>query len=81
MTAYYPSRRVRLLRQWKRLWREDPEGMEKTRQKATESAQNTYRERNRKLAAYVQEWPGIITNDQLKERCQLRAVEFGFQPR
>lgn len=81
MTAYRPSRRIRLLKHWKRLWREIPEEMEKTRLKATEAALNTYRERNQKLAAYVQEWPEILTNPQLKERCSIRATEFGFQPR
>jgi hypothetical protein len=81
MTAYRPSRRIRMLQLWKRLWRESPGDMEKTRLKATEAALNTYRTRNTKLAAYVQEWPEILTNPQLKERCLIRAVEFGFQPR
>lgn len=81
MTAYRPSRRIRLLQLWKRLWRENPEGMEKTRLKATEEAQNTYRRRNQKLAAYVQEWPLTLTNRELKERCLSRAEEFGFKPR
>jgi hypothetical protein len=81
MTAYRPSRRIRLLQLWKRLWRETPEQMEKTRLKATEAAQNTYRQRNQKLAAYVQEWPDTLTNPQLKERCLIRAEEFGFKPR
>lgn len=81
MTAYRPSRRIRLLKLWKRLWRESPEDMENARLKATEAALNTYRTRNTKLATYVQEWPEILTNPQLKERCLIRAVEFGFQPR
>lgn len=81
MTAYRPSRRIRILKLWKRLWREKPEEMEETRLKATEQARNTYRTRNQKLAAYVQEWPEILTNPQLKERCLTRATEFGFQPR
>jgi hypothetical protein len=81
MTAYRPSRRIRLLKLWKRLWRETPDQMEKARLKATEAALSTYRTRNTKLAAYVQEWPEILTNPQLKERCLIRAVEFGFQPR
>ena len=81
MTAYRPSRRIRTLQLWKRLWRENPEGMEKTRLKATEAAQNTYRQRNQKLAAYVQGWPDTLTNPELKDRCLLRAVEFGFKPR
>jgi hypothetical protein len=70
-----------MLQLWKRLWRENPEGMEKTRLKATEAAQNTYRQRNQKLAAYVQEWPKTLTNPELRERCMSRAVEFGFKPR
>lgn len=81
MTAYRPSRRIRTLQLWKRLWRENPEGMEKTRLKATEAAQNTYRQRNQKLAAYVQDWPLTLTNPELKERCLSRAVEMGFKPR
>ena len=55
--------------------------MEETRLKATEAALNTYRTRNTKLAAYVQEWPEILTNPELKARCLIRATEFGFQPR
>lgn len=81
MTAYRPSRRIRTLQLWKRLWRENPEGMEKTRLRATAEAQNTYRLRNQKLAAYVQGWPKILTNPELRERCLSRAVELGFKPR
>ena len=81
MTAYRPSRRIRALQLWKRLWRENPKGMEETRLKATEAALNTYRTRNTKLAAYVQEWPEILTTPELKARCLIRATEFGFHPR
>lgn len=81
MTAYQPSRRVRLLKLWKRLWRENPQEMKEAQLRASQAAQNTYRTRNTKLAAYVQEWPEILTNPQLKERCLIRAVEFGFHPR
>ena len=81
MTPRKPSRRIRLLKLWKRLWGERPGEMEKARLKATEAALNTYRTRNTQLAAYVQEWPATLTNRDLKERCQVRAIEYGFQPR
>lgn len=29
----------------------------------------------------VQAWPGELTNEQLKERCALKATEMGFHPR
>lgn len=81
MTAYRPSRRIRTLQLWKRLWRENPEGMEKTRLRATEQARATYRTRNETLKAYAQEWPDVMTNEDLRDRCALRAVELGFKPR
>lgn len=81
MTAYRPSRRIRLLKLWKRLWRENPQAMKEAQLRASQAAKNTYRTRNTKLAAYVQEWPEILTNPQLKERCLIRATEFGFHPR
>lgn len=55
--------------------------MEKTRLRATEAALNTYRERNRRLETYVREWPEILNNQELRERCLIRAEEFGFKPR
>lgn len=81
MTAYRPSRRVKLLRLWKRLWRETPDLMEKARLRAVQAARNTYQGRNTKLTEYVREWPDHMTNADLKDRCLIRATEFGFQPR
>lgn len=81
MTAYQPSRRVKLLRLWKRLWRETPDLMEKARLRATQAALNTYRQRNVKLTEAVREWPDLLTNPDLKDRCLIKATEFGFKPR
>ena len=81
MSDYHPNPRIRLLKLWKRLWRENPDKMEETRLRAVASAKATYHGRNQKLKTCVSEWPGEITQNQLKERCFMKAQDFGFKPR
>lgn len=55
--------------------------MTATRIRATKAAQDTYRNRNSKLRLYVVDWPVVMTNEDLRNRCIDRAGEFGFKPR
>lgn len=76
-----PNPKLRLLRFWKRMWKDNPTLMEEARQRAVQSAQNAYRERNRKVASAVSAWPPELTNEQLKLRCLSWAEEWDFKPR
>lgn len=72
---------LRLLRFWKRQWKESPTLMEEARQRAVEAAQKSYHNRTLRVKQMVEAWPSELTNPQLKERCSLRAAEMGFKPR
>ena len=72
---------LRLLRFWKRLWRESPDLMEEARQRAVQGARKTYQLRTQKVRGFVEEWPDQLTNADLRTRCDLRAAEMGFKPR
>jgi len=72
---------LRLLRFWKRQWRESPTLMEEARQRAVQGAQRTYQARNLKVREFVTQWPMTLTNTDLKTRCELKAGEMGFKPR
>jgi hypothetical protein len=72
---------LRLLRFWKRQWRESPNLMEEARQRAVQASQMAYHDRNLRVRQFVLEWPTHLTNPQLRERCLLRAAEMGFKPR
>jgi len=72
---------LRLLRFWKRQWKESPTLMEEARQRAVQAAQKAYHDRNLRVREMVQAWPGELTNHQLRERCVLKAAEMDFHPR
>lgn len=72
---------LRLLRFWKRQWRENPELMEEARQRAIKQAMKTYQLRVQKVIGIVKDWPEQLTNSDLRTRCELRAAEMGFKPR
>lgn len=71
----------RLLRFWKRQWKESPTLMEEARQRAVKAAQKSYHDRNLRVRQMVEAWPQELTNQQLKERCVLKAAEMDFHPR
>ena len=72
---------LRLLRFWKRQWKESPNLMEEARQRAVEASQKAYHDRNLRVRQMVEAWPSELTNAQLKERCSHRAAEMDFKPR
>lgn len=66
---------------WKRLWRERPSEMEETRHRAVAAARHTYLNRQKRLETIIKDWPDLLTNKDLRDRCALRAPEFGFKAR
>jgi hypothetical protein len=72
-------RRMNTLKQWKQLWKEQPDRMELIRQAATKAAANKRHRRNLALRDLLTTWPTSLSPEQLQQHIAIVAP--GFNPK
>ena len=66
-------RRMHTLKQWKQLWKEQPDRMELIRQAATKAAANKRHRRNLALRDLLTTWPASLSPEQFRQHIDLVA--------